>query len=183
MDESGSVGYESQYDTMFGGRGTGTPRALGPAWYPGPSGETQETTMASTTASADLAASPDRVWGLIGGFGSLPDWLPSITGGELLEGGRVRRVTTKDGVVIVERLQHFDERGRTYGYSAPEPPLPVRDYRATIAVHEVPGEPERSRVEWTGCFTPEGVTEEEAVAVVHRVLSGGLDALRRTLGA
>ncbi|NAS27002.1 SRPBCC family protein [Herbidospora sp. NEAU-GS84] len=139
--------------------------------------------MASTTASADLAASPDRVWGLMGGFGSLPDWLPSITGSELLEGGRVRRLTTRDGVVIVERLQHFDERARTYGYSAGELRLPVRDYRATIAVHEVPGEPERSRVEWTGTFTPEGVSEEEAVEVVHRVLSGGLDALRRTLDA
>ncbi|GAA1003091.1 MxaD family protein [Acrocarpospora pleiomorpha] len=139
--------------------------------------------MASTTASADLAASPDRVWGLIGGFDSLPDWLPSIKGSELLEGGRVRRVTTKDGGVIVERLEHFDERARTYSYSAPEPPLPVQDYRATIAVHEVPGEPGRTRVEWSGGFTPVGVTEEEAIAVVHRVLSGGLDALRRTLGA
>ncbi|GIH22822.1 MxaD family protein [Acrocarpospora phusangensis] len=139
--------------------------------------------MASTTTSADLAASPDRVWALIGGFDSLPDWLPAITGSELLEGGRVRRVTTKDGGVIVERLQHFDEQARTYSYSAPEPPLPVQDYRATIAVHEVPGEPERSQVEWSASFTPAGVAEEEAIAIVNRVLSGGLDALRRTLDA
>ncbi|WP_062428835.1 SRPBCC family protein [Herbidospora daliensis] len=137
--------------------------------------------MASTTASADLDASPDRVWALMGGFGSLPDWLPSITSSELLEGGRVRRVVTKDGVVIVERLQHFDDQARTYGYSAGELRLPVRDYRAVIAVLGVPGAPERSRVEWTGTFTPDGATEEEAVAVVHRVLSGGLDSLRRAL--
>ncbi|WP_155355066.1 SRPBCC family protein [Acrocarpospora macrocephala] len=81
---------------------------------------------------------------------------------------------------MVERL---DERARTYSYSAPEPPLPVQDYRATIAVHEVPGEPDSSRVEWSGSFTPVGVTEEEAIAAVHRVLSGGLEALRRTLSA
>ncbi|WP_459804928.1 hypothetical protein [Herbidospora sp. RD11066] len=45
----------------------------------------------------------------------------------------------------------------------------------------MPDEPERSRVDWSAGFTPLGVTEEEAVAIVHRVLSGGLDALRASL--
>lgn len=46
--------------------------------------------MASTTAYIDVPHSPDHVWQLIGGFGSLPDWLPYIPHSELSEGGRVR---------------------------------------------------------------------------------------------
>jgi hypothetical protein len=31
--------------------------------------------MATPTATLDIPQSPDRVWQLIGGFGSLPGWL------------------------------------------------------------------------------------------------------------
>lgn len=34
--------------------------------------------MASTSVSRVVPASPERVWNLIGGFHTLPDWLPSI---------------------------------------------------------------------------------------------------------
>ncbi|MET7313950.1 SRPBCC family protein [Streptomyces thermoviolaceus] len=34
--------------------------------------------MASTSVSRTIPASPQKVWDLIGGFGSLPDWLPYI---------------------------------------------------------------------------------------------------------
>ena len=34
--------------------------------------------MARASAAIDIPAPPDRVWQLIGGFGSLPDWLPYI---------------------------------------------------------------------------------------------------------
>ncbi len=46
--------------------------------------------MAQAAASVDLPVPADRVWALIGGFGSLPDWLPYIPRSELSEGGRVR---------------------------------------------------------------------------------------------
>jgi len=41
---------------------------------------------------------------LIGGFNSLPDWISFIPKSELSEGGRVRRLETGDGAVVVERL-------------------------------------------------------------------------------
>ncbi|WSI35136.1 SRPBCC family protein [Streptomyces sp. NBC_01341] len=44
--------------------------------------------MATTSASVRIPVPPDRVWKLIGGFGSLPDWLPYIAGSELGEGER-----------------------------------------------------------------------------------------------
>ncbi|MEH8952831.1 SRPBCC family protein, partial [Klebsiella pneumoniae] len=34
--------------------------------------------MATTTVSIEIPASVDQVWQLMGGFDSLPDWLPFI---------------------------------------------------------------------------------------------------------
>ena len=46
--------------------------------------------MAKASSSVELAVPAHRVWHLIGGFGSLPDWLPYIPKSELHEGGRTR---------------------------------------------------------------------------------------------
>lgn len=81
--------------------------------------------MATTTASIDIPVSPDRIWQLIGGFDSLPDWLPYIPTSELSEGGRVRTLANEDGGVIVERLESFDDKARTYSYSILRAPFPV----------------------------------------------------------
>ena len=51
--------------------------------------------MAQASASITLAATPDRVWQLIGGFDSLPDWLPYIPRSELSEGGRCLLYTSR----------------------------------------------------------------------------------------
>lgn len=71
------------------------------------------------------ASPPDRVWQLIGGFDSLlPDWLPYIPASDLSDGGRVRNLKNEDGSVIVERLEGFDNKGRTYSYSILRAPSP-----------------------------------------------------------
>ncbi|MFB8030498.1 MULTISPECIES: SRPBCC family protein [unclassified Streptomyces] len=136
--------------------------------------------MATTTASVRLPAPPDRVWQLIGGFDTLPDWLPYIPTSELGEGGRVRSLTNEEGGVIVERLETFDDRARTYSYSILRAPFPVTGYLSTIAVHHDPDEA-WSRVEWSGTFTPDGITEDEAITLFHTIYSDGLAALHRTL--
>jgi hypothetical protein len=139
--------------------------------------------MASTTASLDIPQSPDRVWRLIGGFGSLPDWLPYIPKSELGEGGRVRHLTNADGGVIVERLQVFDHDARTYSYAIEQAPFPVTGYLSTLTVHAVPGRPDTSRVEWSGSFTPAGVTDTEAEELFHGIYADGLAALLKTVQA
>ncbi|WP_329214488.1 SRPBCC family protein [Streptomyces sp. NBC_00683] len=136
--------------------------------------------MATTTASLEIPVSPERVWRLIGGFGSLPDWLPYIPSSELGEGGRVRRLGNEDGGVIVERLEAFDNAARTYSYSILQAPFPVTGYRSTLTVHGVPGR-DAARVEWSGVFTPDGVGEDEAVALFQEIYTDGLAALNRTL--
>ena len=73
--------------------------------------------MASAKATIGLEVSPDDVWQLIGGFDSLPEWLPYIVRSELTDGGQVRHLDNSDGQTIVERLEKYDSSARTYSYS------------------------------------------------------------------
>ncbi|MEU0430251.1 SRPBCC family protein [Streptomyces sp. NPDC006290] len=136
--------------------------------------------MATTTASIDIAASPDRVWQLIGGFHSLPDWLPYIPASELGDGGRRRRLVNEEGDVIIERLEAFDNEARTYSYSILQAPFPVTGYRSTLSVHETPRQ-DTARVEWSGTFTPDGISDDDAITLFHGIYTQGLTALIHTL--
>nr|WP_269153101.1 SRPBCC family protein [Methylobacterium crusticola] len=131
--------------------------------------------FATASASVTLPAPADRVWALIGGFGSLPDWLPFIRESSLAEGGRTRHLRDVDGHPIVERLTSFDERGRRYGYHILQAPFPVTDYDATLRVSDA-GDG-RARVEWSGRFIPAGVGDAEAVRVFQAIFEDGLKAL------
>ncbi|OAB34819.1 hypothetical protein PMSD_13715 [Paenibacillus macquariensis subsp. defensor] len=134
--------------------------------------------MIQTTTSIEIPASPDQIWDLIGGFNSLPDWLPYIPSSELSQGGRVRRLANPDGNVIIERLEVFNDKERTYTYSIMESPFPVTDYLSTIHVRELDGS-QSSLVEWSGSFTPVGVSDEEVTSLFHGIYKDGLTALRQ----
>lgn len=137
--------------------------------------------MAMTTASIDITASPDRVWQLIGASTRCPtgSYIPTS---ELGEGGRLRRLENEEGEVIVERLEAFDNEARTYSYSILRAPFPVTGYRSTLTVHETPHR-DTARVEWSGVFTPDGISDHDAVALFHGIYTQGLAALNQTLTA
>ncbi|RZB19184.1 SRPBCC family protein [Streptomyces sp. F001] len=137
--------------------------------------------MTAARVTLDVPQPADRVWQLIGGFGSLPDWLPYITESLLGEGGRLRTLTNAEGGVIVERLEAFDETARCYTYSIAQAPFPVTGYRSTLQVVDRGGD--GSRVEWSGTFTPDGVTDAEATALFEGIYRDGLAALAETLAA
>ena len=132
--------------------------------------------MASAQATIDLDVPPDDVWKLIGGFGSLPDWIPYISRSELTDGGRVRHLDNSDGQTIVERLEKYDSSARTYSYSILQSPFPVADYLATITVTSI-NAGEGSLVEWSGTFTPNGVSDDEVHSLFQGIFSDGLKAL------
>ncbi|TDL91734.1 SRPBCC family protein [Vibrio vulnificus] len=132
--------------------------------------------MAHTTTTIKISASPDQVWRLIGGFNSLPEWLPYIPSSELSQGGRVRHLANPDGEVIVERLEVFNDKERYYTYSIMKAPFPVTDYQSTIHVREI-ADSKTSLVEWSGSFTPAGVSDEEAINLFHGIYEDGLKAL------
>ena len=136
--------------------------------------------MAQASAKIDIQAPPDRVWQRIGGFGSLPDWLPYIPTSELSEGGRVRRLATPSGDTIIERLEAFDNAARSYSYSILRAPFPVTCYRSTLRVLATDSGT-GSRVEWSGEFTPDGVSDREAARLFQGIYEDGLKALATRL--
>ncbi|XZF77424.1 SRPBCC family protein [Bacillus sp. AL-1R] len=134
--------------------------------------------MANTIVTMEIPTNPEKVWQLIGGFNSLPDWLPYIPSSELLEGGRVRSLANPDGDAIVERLEEFNDKEHFYTYSIMKAPFPVTNYQSTIRVLEH-SDPNRSIVEWSGSFTPVDVTDEEVIKLFSGIYSDGLEALRQ----
>jgi len=137
--------------------------------------------MANALASIDIPAPADQVWQLIGGFNSLPDWLPYIPTSTLSEGGRIRHLANPGGDAIVERLVAFDECGRSYTYAILQAPFPVRDYQATIRV--TGNGRQGARVDWAGTFTPVGVSEQEATRLFQGIYEDGLQALAEGFAA
>ncbi|MFL1997198.1 MULTISPECIES: SRPBCC family protein [Lysinibacillus] len=134
--------------------------------------------MANTITSIRISASPEEVWQLIGGFDSLPDWLPYIPSSKVTEGGRVRHLANPDGDAIVERLENFNDKERYYTYSIMKAPFPVTDYLSTIQVKE-DTDGQSSLVEWSGSFTPVGVSDQEAIELFHGIYQDGLEALQK----
>ncbi|AZF27261.1 SRPBCC family protein [Pseudomonas sp. R2-60-08W] len=133
--------------------------------------------MATASSVIEIPASADQVWKLIGGFNSLPDWLPFIAKSEPSDGGRVRHLHTADGGQIVERLQTFDNVARTYSYIIEQSPFPVSAYLATVQVEALTES--SAKVTWSGVFTPaEGTTDAAAETLFAGVYSDGLEALR-----
>ncbi|MDX3234426.1 SRPBCC family protein [Streptomyces sp. ME03-5709C] len=137
--------------------------------------------MASTSVSRVVPASPERVWNLIGGFHTLPDWLPSIPESTPLEGGRVRRLRSPEGEVILERMVAFSEAERRYAYAILESPFPVTGYVSDLRVHAVPGQPGAAEVVWSGRFVPDGASEAQVVELFTGIYRDGLEALYSTL--
>lgn len=138
--------------------------------------------MATTTVSIEIPASVDQVWQLVGGFDSLPDWLPFIPKSMVSEGGRVRTLTTSDGGTVIERLEAFDNRQRSYSYSIIQAPFPVVDYLSTIAVVAT-ADNNITRVEWSGSFTPVNVSDADAEALFSGIYRDGLQALKNNFSA
>ncbi|PUH28239.1 hypothetical protein DBP86_09235 [Klebsiella pneumoniae] len=138
--------------------------------------------MATTTVSIEIPASVDQVWQLMGGFDSLPDWLPFIPKSMASEGGRVRTLTTSDGGTVIERLEAFDNRQRSYSYSIIQAPFPVVDYLSTIAVVAT-ADSNITRVEWSGSFTPVNVSDADAEALFSGIYRDGLQALKNNFSA
>jgi hypothetical protein len=132
--------------------------------------------MAQASASIRIPVSADKVWALTGGFLSLNDWLPFIKQSESQEGGRVRHLTTDDGAEITERLQTYDNAARTYSYSIDKGPFPIKDYLATLTIKEDGAD--GALVEWSGTFTPDGVSDAEVETLFKGIYDGGLEALK-----
>src|SRR5207249_6271176 len=112
------------------------------------------------------------MWSKIGDFAGIASWASGIEKSEALEDGKVRRLTVGGGATIVERL--IDEGDRSYTYTIEEGPLPVANYRSTLAV--APNGDGKCVVNWEGTFDPVG-DENQALTIIGMVYDGGLAAI------
>ncbi|MCY1380789.1 Polyketide cyclase / dehydrase and lipid transport [compost metagenome] len=92
----------------------------------------------------------------------------------------MRSLVNPDGDAIVERLEAFDNSARSYTYSILQAPFPVTGYRSTLRVVGIDGD-QASRVEWSGQFTPAGVSDDDASRLFEGIYRDGVKALEATL--
>jgi len=138
--------------------------------------------------TAIVAASPARVWAVLGKFSGLPGWHPAVAATDIVKGvdnrrGAVRSVTTRDGARIVEELLAYDAGKHSMTYRIDASPLPVTDYVSTLAV--APSD-KGSKITWSSRFRRDpaarDVDDAKAKDIVAGIYKSGFDGLRTALG-
>lgn len=107
----------------------------------------------TVSVRAELKASVEKVWPLVGDFARMSAWAPaanllSIQGAGV---GALRTVRTVKGD-FTERCDEVNEPLRRLRYSIVESPWPVRDYAAQVQLFGLGAQ--RCLIEWSGRFTP-----------------------------
>jgi carbon monoxide dehydrogenase subunit G len=131
----------------------------------------------------EVAAPAAKAWAVMRGFGDVAQWMQGLESCELSGSGvgAVRTLTMPGGLRIQERLEAFDDAGRSFSYAiVGNSPLPLRDYLSTVKIRETgPGSCE---VAWDGRFEPNPGSEGSMQRMVRGIYTNGIAALRKKLG-
>jgi hypothetical protein len=133
--------------------------------------------MGEVKVTGAIAASPDKVWGVVRDFGNL-EW--GGISGTTLEGegvGAVRTFTARGTLVVRERLEALDELGRALTYSILEPSgIPWTGHLARIEITSQDG---GTAVTWSGRFEPTTLSEDQVAGIVRGIFENGIANLKR----
>ncbi|KAB1073524.1 SRPBCC family protein [Methylobacterium planeticum] len=126
--------------------------------------------------SVDVAAPPAKVWQTIGDFCGIGSWHPAIEtcAPSEKDGKKIRTLSLKGGGSIVEEQVIRDDKVMSYTYVILESPLPVSDYKSTIAVAP---EGAGSKVTWDGTFNAKGAPDTVAKDAIEGIYTSGLKAI------
>jgi len=141
--------------------------------------------------SIEIAAPPEKVWGIIEDFCSIKDWNPMITACESDNGSQVdavRTITFENGAKIKEKLaKHDPERFRMQYYMVEKNPdvYPVSSHGVMMTVK--PGENGGSILEMKGNFyrlfqgptPPPGQTDDDGKAALMKIDRAGLENIKK----
>jgi len=140
--------------------------------------------MAKVEVSETVAAPAAKVWDIFRDFGGVAKWGGPALQSCTVEGsgvGAVRQIGLPGGLSIAERLEAFDDEGRSFSYAIVEKsPIPVKNYLSTVKVVETG--PNHCRVDWSSSFEPDGASEEQAQGMIRGVYTGGIAGIRKALG-
>lgn len=135
--------------------------------------------------SFEIKFSADRVWQLIAGFNSLPDYHPSIDKSELLEQGCVRKIRfakEAGGGYVVERLVFFNNETFEFSYkiiNLIDCDFPLRNYQAYVWVEGV--DDSNCRLHWGSAFNLNGIGDEEGDRIAKSIYQGCFDGIIKAL--
>ena len=139
--------------------------------------------MATVRVADAVAATPEAVWEMVRDFGGIQRWNSAAVEKVEVEGqgvGAVRTILVPGGLTLQEKLEAFDEPGRSFSYSFEgKSPLPVEGYLATIRV--LPGEAGAARIEWESSFEPVGISEQKAKAIFKGIYQSGIASLKQRM--
>ena len=131
--------------------------------------------------SVNLAASPDRVWSLIGSFGGIGTWHPLVAAVTLTGTGpgQLRTIETIDGMQIIERLESTNNANRAYHYTM------VSGVQAAHYTGTLDAKPKGAgcSVDWRVQYIANGQPSIIFAAINTSLLSAGLAALKKRFGA
>ncbi|MCG2576700.1 SRPBCC family protein [Dechloromonas sp. XY25] len=138
-----------------------------------------------------VAASPAKVWAVVGQFGDL-GWHPVIASTEITKGkdgrkGAERTLTAKDGAKFVEELLARSDGALSLKYRIVSAPLPVSDYVSTLKVSSA--KDGGSIIAWSSQFRRkdekpvEGADDTGVRKIVSGIYTSGLDNLKKQLEA
>ena len=138
--------------------------------------------MGSVKVVETVNASADQVWELFRDFGGITRFSQGIDSctveGEGL--GAVRTITMGGGLKLQERLEAFDDGGRTLSYAIiGDHPLPFDNYLSTI---KVVAQGDACTVEWSSTYDPKG-TADQASGLIQGIYKGGITGIKKALGA
>jgi hypothetical protein len=136
------------------------------------------TQLQTVITTVDLAAPPDQVWALAGGFGAR--WHPLMASVKVTGtgAGQLRFIDTIDGKKIVERLDEIDPAQRFYRYTMISG-VPAADYTGTL---DVKPHGTGSSVEWRVQYWADGQPDIVVRTIVTTLQKTGLDALKNRFG-
>jgi hypothetical protein len=128
--------------------------------------------------SVVVRALPNKVWGLIGAFGSM--WHPLIAELRLtgVGNGQLRTIQTIDGKQIIERLEAIDTTNRTlrYGLIAG---IPAINYTGTLSVKP---SAQGSLVTWRVQYLADGQPDIIVSTIIKTLVGTGLTSLKARFG-
>ncbi len=137
------------------------------------------TQLQTVVENVDVMANPEKVWALIGEFGSLA-WHPLVAKVNLTGTGtgQLRTIETIDGKQIIERLTAADPSARSYTYAGVSG-LAVADYTGLL---DVKPKGAGSSVEWRAQFLANDQPTIIVRTIVSALLKTGLESLKKRFG-